>query len=122
MSQENTMTAEETQPLVTLAYDEEANEWVDKHVPMMVAEELRAWARAQFERLDANDRAQIGVMLSHLGNLRADEGKPVIRGHLYAIVFTWADGEQKLVRSILRVDDKDQVAEFVVIDHACEVH
>lgn len=116
------MTAEETQPLVTLAYDEEANVWVDVHVPMMVAEELRAWARAQFERLDADDRAQVGVLLSHLGNLQAAEGKPVIRGHLYAIVFTWDDGEQKLVRSVLRVDDEDKVTEFVVIDHACEVH
>lgn len=116
------MTAEETQPLKSLAYDEEANAWIDQHVPAVVIEELRAWGRAQFERLDADDRAQVGVMLSHIHNLQAVEGKPVIRGHLYALVFTWANGKQKMVRSILHVDDEDQVTQFVVIDHACEVH
>lgn len=107
--------------LRTLARDEAANEWVDNNVSEFLAEKLRAWSRQMIDQLDSDDQAQIGVMLTEACRpLDTQKGLLPKRGHIYALVFTWADldgeREQKLVRAVLYVNDANQVIDFALLD------
>lgn len=104
----------------TLARDEAANKWVDDNVLPVIAERLRSWSRGMLDEYDADDQAQVGVLLTQ-PCLPFDTVKGFLpvktRAHIYALIFTWDDGRgQKAIRAALYVNDANHVVGFTPID------
>jgi hypothetical protein len=109
-------------PLETLARDEAANMWVDTNVPGMVAAQLRAWGRMQIEKYDADDRAEIGVLLTKPGLMQTGPEATPVRGYVYGLIFTREDEPQVCQRAILRINNEHEIVEFVPVDHVETLH
>jgi hypothetical protein len=104
--------------LQTLARDEAANQWVESNVSSSLAEKLRSWARGMLDKYDADDQAQVGVLLTEpCRPFDSQQGVLPSRAHIYALIFTWDDGrEQKVLRAALYVNDANEIIDFVPVD------
>ena len=101
-----------------LARDEAANQWVDDNVSESDAERLRSWARQMVDKHDEDDQAQLGVLLTQpCKPFDTKLGELPYRAHVYALIFSWDDGREPLaIRSALKINDANQVIDFIIID------
>lgn len=106
----------------TLATDEEATQWVDANVQdRTIVEDLQRWGRKILAKYDADDQAVAGVLLTTVFNVfQSADGTASTRGHMYGLIFSWYDGDdrthQKCFRSVLKVNDANQVIQLIILD------
>lgn len=101
-----------------LARDEAANTWAENNVPFEILEQLRAWCRGLLAEHDEDDQAELGVLLLDIAQYPMNVPGKSARGYAYCLIMSWAepDREQRAFRSMLRVNDANEIVEFITID------